>query len=223
MRKTVLITGSSKGFGKALALTFAKNNYDIILHGRNKKDLKSVKEEVLKNKVNCDVVQGDLCLVTTINNLYKIAKKRNIFILINNAGVSSWSMVEKITDWEIMNGFQTNLIAIIKLTRKIYPLFLKKKKGIIVNINSTDGLGTRIGKTVYCSSKFGLGAFTDVLKLEAELNNIRVMNVYPGIMKHLKPKKCMDSFQASQIICDLCNYEKINIDKIVLRKINSYI
>ena len=84
VRKTVLITGSSKGLGRALALHFSKNNYNIIIHGRNRKDLENVKEEVLKNNVDCNVIIGDVSDIKTIEELAKTAKIKDISVLVNN-------------------------------------------------------------------------------------------------------------------------------------------
>ena len=86
-RKSVLITGSNRGLGKELALVFANNNYDVILHGRDKKELKKVKEQVSKTGVNCSSVSGDLNSNKTIDELDKISRDKNISVLINNAGM----------------------------------------------------------------------------------------------------------------------------------------
>ena len=83
----VLITGSSRGLGKALALVFASNNYDIILHGRVTDDLETTRNKILKKGVNCDVIQGDLNYIETIDKLYEVAKDKGASILINNAGL----------------------------------------------------------------------------------------------------------------------------------------
>jgi len=75
LRKTILITGSSRGLGKSLALAFASKGYNIILHGRNEERLNAIKEDVLRNKVNCPIVVGDIVDEKTITNLTACAKK----------------------------------------------------------------------------------------------------------------------------------------------------
>jgi len=183
IRESVLITGSSKGLGRCLALVFAKNNYNIILHGRNEKDLKTVAGQISK-KVNVDVVKGDLKLEQTINNLYKTAKQRDLSILINNAAFHCPKLpLEKLNNEQIEDMLLTNLIAPIKLTKKIYSLFLEKKQGTIINSNSISGLEYQKFRSIFCATKWGLRGFANALRLEAEKNNIRIINAFPSRIK----------------------------------------
>ena len=182
-KQSVLITGSSKGLGKYLALTFVKNDYNIILHGRDKKDLEIVREQIGK-KVNVDVVKGDLKSDQTIKDLYKTAKQRNISILINNASLHHLKLpLEELTNQQIEDTILTNLISPIKLTKKVYSFFLEKKQGTIININSALGLEPKDLRSVYCATKWGLRGFADSLRLEAEKNNIRIVDIYPSRIK----------------------------------------
>lgn len=190
--KSVLITGSSKGLGEQLALAFARNNYDIILHGRNKESLAKVKGEISKVGVNCFIVTGDLRLDKTIEALYKVAGKTDVTVLINNAGIALTLPGEdtdlrlplnEISDEQIDDILATNLLAPIKLTRRLYQLFLNKGHGTIININSLLGLEPRELNTLYCASKWGLRGFTDSFRLEAAKHGIRVIGVYPSRIK----------------------------------------
>lgn len=179
-RKAVLITGSSQGLGKSLALEFSKNNYDIIIHGRNFQDLYKTEEEIKKNKVDCYIVKGDLNLDETINKLSNIAKEKDISTLINNVAIDLNFPFENFDLENLEYIFKTNLISPIKLTKKIYELFLEKKQGTIINILSTEILSiAKEGRIGYYTTKYGLRGFTDALKPEARKNNIVVMGVYP--------------------------------------------
>lgn len=182
--KSVLITGSNKGLGRALALVFADNNWTVILHGRNKKDLKKVKKKITDKGVACFVAAGDIKLKKTLDRLYNISKKQGVSVLINNAGVHCPKLpLEKIEDKHIDDLLVVNLIAPIKLTRRIYTLFLKIRRGTIININSISGLENQKLRTGYCSSKWGLRGFSETLKLETEKNNIRIIDIYPSRIK----------------------------------------
>lgn len=190
--KSVLITGSSKGLGEELAVVFAMNNYGVILHGRNNEDLSRVEKKVAKIGVRCDILSGDLKLDKTIKGLYKLASKRNVSVLVNNAGIDLKTNdagsglklpLNEISDNQIDELLTTNLLALIKLTRRLYPLFLEKGKGTIVNINSVSGLECQELKSIYCASKWGLRGFTDSLRLEARKHGIRVVGVYPSRIK----------------------------------------
>jgi len=182
--KTVMITGSSKGIGEGLALVFSKNGYNVIIHGRDKKKLGVVKQEIEKNNVSCHVVVGDITSKKNLDNLSDIARKQDISILINNAGLPCpYLPLHKINDEQVDDIINTNLIAPIKLTHRIYRFFLEKKAGTIVNINSLSGLESHYLRTIYCASKWGLRGFTNVLRKEAKENNIRIIGVYPGRTK----------------------------------------
>ena len=215
-KKCVLITGSNKGLGKELALVFARNNYNIILHGRNKKDLEEVEEQVSKLGVKCFSICGDLRFDKTIKDLSKIAIKKSISVLINNAGLHCpYLPLEKIKDDQINDIIITNLVSPIKLTKKIYKLFLKKGHRTIININSLSGLKISELRSIYSASKWGLRGFSETFKIEAKKHKVRVLDVYPGRIK-TKPqfKFGMEPENAAQKIYDA--YKNTGIDQIQL-------
>jgi 3-oxoacyl-[acyl-carrier protein] reductase len=183
MRKTVLITGSSRGLGKKLALVFASHNYNIILHARTKEHLKEVKEEILSKGADYFIVTGDLRRDSTINKLAEVIKEKNSSVLINNAAIvrSGFPLAQLSFD-RIEETIKTNLVAPIKLCQKIYPIF-KKRKGTIININTLVGLGIKKFRSLHSASKWGLRGFTNSLGLEAKDDNIRVISVYLSKVK----------------------------------------
>jgi len=198
----ILITGSNKGLGKELALIFAKNNYNIILHGRNDKDIQDVKKEVIKNGVDCCFIKGDLIKDNTLERLHKISREKNISVLINNAGIHCpYLPLEKLSDKQIDDLILINLIAPLKLTKRVYADFLEKNSGTIININSLSGLKPQYLRTLYCASKWGLKGFSDAFRLEAKNNNVRVIEVYPGRIKTREEfKDGMDPSEVAQKI-----------------------
>jgi len=223
---TVLITGSSKGLGESLALVFAKNKYNIILHGRNEKMIEEVRKKVVANNVKCEAIVGDLRQNETIEKLFESVKRNNVFVLINNAGIGMAKSFNDISMEEFENVLEINLISPIKLIKKIYPLFVKKGKGIIININSGDGLKTGELKTAYSTSKFGLKGFTDALRYESKKKKIKVIGVYPGGMKTdmytaggVDASKCMSPSEVAEIIYCLCkDSPSLLVDEIVLNR-----
>lgn len=214
--KFVLITGSGRGLGKEMALVFAAHRYNIILHDRSEADLKDVKKELSLKNIDFFTVAGDLKSEKTLNNLYKISKAKRISILINNAGVHSPKLpLEKINDKQIDDLLLTNLIAPIKLTCRIYPLFLKSGQGTIININSILGLENQKFRTLYSASKWGLRGFTETLKLEAEKNKIRIIGIYPSRIK-TRPEftEGMEAEDVAKKIYEV--FKKTNLNKIIL-------
>ena len=94
-RKSILITGSSKGLGESLALVFSQNNYDIILHGRNEKNLTKIKNKILENNVECQVVRGD------------INSNRTIYDLVKNPTEETWDT--NTTFWDLNGNVYTTV------------------------------------------------------------------------------------------------------------------
>ncbi len=213
----VLITGSSKGLGKELAHVFASNGHDIILHGRDKENLKQIKQNILKKnkKIKCYVFEGDLRLQKSLGNLYEFAKAKQTTILINNAGIGSQMNLENMEDNEIEDILTTNLNVPIKLTKKFYKLFLELGKGTIININSILGLEIGEYKSIYCASKWGLKGFTDAFRLEAQKNNVRIIGIYPTRVK-TKPEYNygMEPSTVARKIYDL--YANTNLNELIL-------
>ncbi len=224
-RKWVLITGSGKGLGKELALIFSKNNYNIILHGRNLENLEKVMEAITKNNAECRIIVGDLKNYETIEKLSKIAIEKNIFILINNAAIGTIKNFADLSEEEIVDELAVNLIAPMRLTKKIYDLMLRKKDGIIININGIDGLKiAKDGRTAYSTSKFGLRGFTDALRFESKKHNIKVIGFYLGGIKTDMYSKnqndasnCMETSEVSEIIFNACkDYKSLQVEDIFL-------
>ncbi len=179
IRPGVLITGSSQGLGRYLAFVFAENNWDVVLHGRNGIRLEEVCREISKFQVSHEVVIGDLRDTATLNELYSLARDRNISVLVNNAAVICPSLpLNELSDKTIDEMIETNLIAPIKLCQRIYPIFAERGNGVIININSLVGQEPKKLRSLYTASKWGLRGFSESLKLEAEKYGVSVASVY---------------------------------------------
>jgi uncharacterized protein len=179
----VLITGSSRGLGEEMAMNFASHGHNLIIHGRDVADLDRVRKRILE-KFDADVyaVVGDLRDKYTLNSLESAAI--NASVLINNAAIHSHpSRVEEMTDAEIDDTISVNLTAPIKLMRRIYPIFLNRGYGTIININSILGLESRETKGLYVSSKYGLRGFSSCLRRESLPHNVKIIDVYPSRIK----------------------------------------
>jgi short-subunit dehydrogenase len=182
--KTVLITGSNKGLGKSLAEIFYKHNHNIILHGRNERDLLKTKKSLKDGEREIYIVKGDLRDIETLERLYQEAQKRDISVLVNNAAIPCpGKSFEELSHSQIKEILQTNLFSLIELTQSVYSLFIEKSEGTIININSLSGIETQKHRSIYCASKWGLKGFTDTLQIEAEDKGINVFGVYPSQIK----------------------------------------
>lgn len=221
--KTVLITGSSKGLGESLSVIFSKNKYNIILQGRDIVKLEEIKKQILYEGLLCDVVVGDLRHNDTLTKLAELSNSRDIDIFINNAATYLCKPFNETSEDEIRNILDTNLIAPIMLTKKIFPIFERKKRGLILNINSFAGKNSGDGESIYCASKHGLKGFMGSLQFDAIRNGVRVVDVYLGAMNTQMVKgrkeieKCINTTEAADFIYKLCEeYRSLRICEVDL-------
>jgi len=160
--KTVLITGASRGIGKAILKLLKKEKYKVVAPTRQELDLSSNE---------------------SIENYIKKNKNLKVDILINNAGINYPQWIEEMEDKNIDNTIQINLIAPIKLCRAFVGHMKKKQWGRIINISSAFGIVARGKQVLYCSTKHGINGMTKSLALELAKDNILVNSVCPGFTK----------------------------------------
>lgn len=182
-RKTVLITGASRGLGKAIAKVFAKNNHNVILNYNNSeeeaislaKELEQYNVEVLPIKADITNEQEIKKMVEQSTNRFK-----KIDVLINNAGIAIDTTFEDKTKENFMKILDTNLVGPFLLTKYVGEYMLEEKQGNIVNISSTNGIDTYYPEGLdYDASKAGLISLTHNLALHYA-PYIRVNCVAPG-------------------------------------------
>lgn len=208
--KTILITGSSAGIGKATAIYFAQRNFNVIATMRTPdkaKDLALISNIYVQEM---DVTNPD-SIQSVIN--YGIAKFGNIDILINNAGIGVLGIFETTDDDLIRKQFETNVFGLMNTTKKILPHFRKNKRGMIINISSGVGIIPIPVQSVYDATKFTVEGFSESLYYELENLGIQVKIVLPGATK--------SDFFKSVIVTDTTNfpdyqhYQKKVIDAVV--------
>lgn len=223
--KTVLITGSSKGLGRSLAFNFAANKFNIILHGRDQPAMAEVADEILKKGVVCDAVLGDLSSEKTIDNLYEVAKKRDLNVLINNAAMYAHKPFSEMTAKELKRIIEVNLIAPALLIMRIYPIMKTKKSGTIINISSVAATVGNELEAAYCASKHGLRGFSRSFWYEASRNGIRMMSISLGAMRTSMTAyredhaQLIDPYEVAIKIFNACKeYESLNVEELSLRR-----
>ena len=182
--KCALVTASSKGLGKAIAKEFINQDYRVILHGRDKNKLLTTREELGSNVI--DAIVGDLRSEVTVEKLYNVSKER-ISVLVNNAAIPCYGLpLDEMNEDQVWESLETNLVAPIKLTKKIYPLLKKQGYGSIININSIVGKEPKKFRSVHSATKWGLKGFTKSLRIEAHEHNVLLINIYPTQIKTVK-------------------------------------
>jgi 3-hydroxy acid dehydrogenase / malonic semialdehyde reductase len=185
MNKIIMITGATSGFGKATALKFAGNGYDVIITGRRKDRLDELEKELLSNRMirvlslNFDVRNREE-VEAVISNLPE--EWKNIEILVNNAGLAvGMDHIDKgnIDDWERM--IDTNIKGLLYITRAVAPLMVARNKGHIFNIGSIAGKENYENGNVYCASKAAVDSLSGSMRIDLLRNNIKVTNIAPGM------------------------------------------
>jgi len=180
--KTILITGSSSGIGKACALHLDILGFKVYAGVRKRADGDSLKEEASDklNPIILDVTDTD-----SIQAAANIIEKENdgeLYGLVNNAGIGISGVVEVTPVEEIRKLMEVNVIGLFAVTQGMIP-FLRKGRGRIINIGSSSGLMAFPGGSVYCASKFAVRAITDSLRLELKHLGISVVMVAPGAIE----------------------------------------
>lgn len=184
-KKTALITGATSGIGRATAYEFAKHNIDLILCGRRKDRLDSMKNE-LGSQVNIHTLAFD---VRDKDEVFKAIdslpdNSKTIDILINNAGnahgldpIQSGS----IEDWDAM--MDINVKGLLYMSKAIIPQMVERQSGHIINIGSSAGKEVYPKGNVYCASKSAVLAITEGMRIDLNPYGIKVCAINPGLVE----------------------------------------
>ncbi|NBC83083.1 MAG: SDR family NAD(P)-dependent oxidoreductase [Bacteroidetes bacterium] len=182
MNKKALITGASKGIGKAITCKLAENGYDLIITGRDSERLDHIKKELQQFKVKIYTVIADFAEQSAIEHIRLELEQQfgQLDVLINNAGMAISKTIEETTiqDWELL--MNVNARSPFFLTQACIPYLKKSPAATVVNISSVVG---RLGynkQSAYSASKHALNGFSKVLAKELQPFDIRVHNLAPG-------------------------------------------
>ena len=181
--KSALVTGASGGIGSAVARALHNQGAELIINGTRSTELEKLAAE-LGNKVH--VLQGDLADTNSIGCLAEEAEKisdNGIDILVNNAGITRDNLLVRLSDKDLMDVINLNLIAGFHLTRKIIRGMMKRKWGRVIGISSVVGITGNAGQTNYAAAKAGMIGFSKALALEVASRGITVNNIAPGFIK----------------------------------------
>ncbi|MBC7450839.1 MAG: SDR family NAD(P)-dependent oxidoreductase [Cytophagales bacterium] len=229
MKKLVVITGGTKGIGKALVLKFASRDFDVVTCARNKDDLEKLKSEVreLFPDVKINICQADLSTKEGRESLvfYVRSMKRTVDVLINNTGVFIQGQIFNEPEGVLESQIQTNLYSAYDITRGVIQGMIDVKSGYIFNICSIASIVPYASGGSYSISKFAMLGMTKVLREEMKPFNIKVTAVIPGATltaswegvdlppeRFIKPEDVADSIMG---IYDLSDYTVV--EELVLR------
>lgn len=184
MSKTAVITGGTKGIGKAIVREFASYGFDIITCSRTEEDLNKLKEEIESDfkKVKVTTYVVDMSDESSVKQFGQsiVAMDSSIDVLVNNAGVFIPGQIHTEEEGTLEKMINTNLYSAYHLTRSIIPTMKDRKEGHVFNICSTASIVPYINGGSYCISKYALLGFSKVLREEMKEFGVRVTSILPG-------------------------------------------
>ena len=182
-RKTVLVTGASRGIGKAIAIKFARKGYNVVISCiRNEDRLMQTKKEIENYQVPCLAYMGDMGDMDCCKELFAKIKKQfgGIDVLVNNAGVSYIGLLQDMSseDWDKI--LHMNLTSVFNCCKLAIPYMVHQKQGKIINISSVWGNVGASCEGAYSACKGGMNSFTRGLAKELAPSNIQVNAIACG-------------------------------------------
>ncbi|MGY0400175.1 MAG: SDR family oxidoreductase, partial [Ostreibacterium sp.] len=177
MKKTVLITGSSSGFGRLTAKKFQQEGWNVIATMRSPE-----KETELNELKNVLVSKLDVTNAKDIERVVSegVLKFGSIHALVNNAGYGGHALFEQFSEASIRAMYETNVFGLMNVTRAVLPIMRKQTEGRIINITSLGGIIAGPTVSIYSSTKFAIEGFTEGLAQELKPLNISAKTIAPG-------------------------------------------
>ena len=184
-KKIAIVTGASRGIGRAIAKMLAENNYIVIAnYFRSEAEAVQLKEELENQNKQIDIFKADISKREDVKKIvdFTLNKYGKIDVLINNAGISKSQLFTDVTDSDWNKIIQNNLYSAFCVTQEVLPNMIHNKNGCIINISSIWGLVGASCESIYSISKAGIDAMTKSLAKELGPSNIRVNSIAPGLI-----------------------------------------
>ena len=180
--KKAIITGGSRGLGKATAIAFAKEGIDVAITGRHEKTLQETVTELQAFGIKATYAVFDVGNYDEVKNGIKkiIASIGAVDILVNNAGIAAFGSFNDMEASQWTEIIQTNVMGMYYVTKEVLPFLIEKNEGDIINVSSTAGLSGNPNTSAYSASKFAVIGMSESLMKEVRKNNIRVCTLTPS-------------------------------------------
>ncbi|WP_280771288.1 3-ketoacyl-ACP reductase [Salipaludibacillus daqingensis] len=183
--KRALITGGSRGIGKATAIALAKEGVELGLIARSEKSFDSIRLELTDLGATFITAVADVSQEKEVRKAVKDIENKlgNLDILINNAGVGTNGTFQELPTTEWDKVLSTNVMGVVHVTKAVLPGMIEKNRGDIINISSMSGLKGTKGSSAYSASKFAVIGLSESLMQEVRTNNIRVSVLTPSLVE----------------------------------------
>ena len=188
MKKYALVTGGSRGIGRAISIQLASMGYHVLINYKsNREEAEKTLARILENGGEGQLMQFDVEHTDEINSALCAWMEQHrdayIEVLVNNAGIRKDNLLFWMTDDEWNQVIHTNLNSVFYVTRFLIKYMLNNKFGRVINIVSLSGLNGRSGQTNYAAAKAGIIGLTKSLALEAAKKNVTVNAIAPGFIE----------------------------------------
>lgn len=183
--KCAVVTGASRGIGKAIALKLASLGAKIVINYRSsEKEALEVENEIKEMGVEAISIKADISKLDEVENLIKTSKEKfgTIDIIVNNAGITKDNLILRMKEEDFDNVIDVNLKGVFNCLKSITPVMVRQKKGKIINISSVVGISGNAGQVNYAASKAGIIGMTKSLAKEIGSRGINVNAVAPGFI-----------------------------------------
>ncbi|MGM9973496.1 MAG: elongation factor P 5-aminopentanone reductase [Clostridiaceae bacterium] len=184
--KVAIVTGASRGIGRAIALELARQGASVVINYRSsREEALRLLEEIKNNGGSAMVYKADVSKALEAKALVEeaILHYGRVDILINNAGISHIGLFMDMSFEDINNVINTDLLGVINTTKAIVDIMIARKAGVIVNISSIWGESGASCEVVYSAAKAAINGFTKALAKELGPSNIRINAVAPGVIE----------------------------------------
>lgn len=184
-KKVALITGGTRGIGKAIAIKFAKQGYNLVInYVSDKTDVKELEEEFKQYNSETLFIKTDVSKFDDCEKMVKdaIEKFGHIDVLVNNAGITKDNLILRMSVEDFEKVIDINLKGTFNVTKNVVPYMMKKRTGKIINLASVVGVSGNAGQCNYAASKAGIIGFTKSIAKELASRNILANCVAPGFI-----------------------------------------
>jgi short-subunit dehydrogenase len=210
----IIITGAGSGIGQALAVLAASKGAKVIATDINQKGLEETQQKIILQNGWIKIYPLDVSnpqAITDFKEMVMTTYSPEKIVLVNNAGVALYSGSFDETPMEDFEWLMNiNLYGVIRMTKAFLPVMLSQNQGHIVNISSIFGIIGVSYQSAYCTAKFGVKGFSDVLKMELRDTGIKVSSVHPGGIKTkiASSAKVSENQDPRQVAADLEKFER---------------
>ncbi len=180
--QVAVVTGASKGIGKAIAYALGREGAHVVLAARSLKELDAAVNEFTREGLKASPVPTDVSIPSQVSALIEgtVDGFGRLDILVNNAGIGIFKNVQEMSVEEFDAMWNVNLRGVFLASKAALPAMIKANRGAIVNISSLAGKNSIKGGAGYCATKWALRGFASSLMLEVREHNIRVVTIFPG-------------------------------------------